>query len=146
MNRYIASLILLVSLFSSNSQAGPFTDKLSICLVENTSIADKRVLIKWVFGAMASHPDVQKFSSIPESSTLQTNKKTAALFMDLLTIRCGQEAKEATKYEGDSAIEASFGVLGEVAMSELTGHPNVTQYMMGFTQYLNEKRLSKIYQ
>lgn len=130
--------------FSSSVCAGPFNDKLAICLVKSTTEADKIVLMRWIFAAMASHPSVKELGSVPKAQGDKANKDVAALFMTLVSERCGAETKEAVKYEGASAIGSSFEVLGRVAMQSLMADAEVTKYMAGVDANLDPKTMNAL--
>ena len=138
------SIISLLFLTCSTGFAGPFTDKLSICLVEKTTSDDKNKLIKWVYGAMSSHPTVKSLSNIPLNVGKKLNKDTANLFMDLLTNRCKEEAEKAIRYENKLAIQTSFAILGKVAMQGIMSDKNVIQFMGGLDSYLDKEKLQAI--
>ena len=118
--RVLSALVLLG--LSSSVSAGPFNDKLAICLVENTSQADKATLMRWIFGAMSRHPGVE----------------------DLLTDRCATETQQAVKYEGAAVISSSFEVLGKVAMQGLMSDPAVQDYMGGLERNIEPGKLDSI--
>lgn len=139
------SAIVMLCMISINSFAGPFTDKLSICLVNKTTDADKELLIKWIYAAMSTHPSVQKLNKIPVSVSDNLNRKAAKLFTDLLTNRCKPEATEAVKYEKNIAIQTSFGVLGKVAMQGIMSHPNVNTYLSQLGKYSDKEKLKSIF-
>lgn len=136
-------LAILVT-FSLPVNAGPFTDKLSICLVKSTSKADKELLIQWVFAAISSHPNVNALSNVSVEKGDALNKSTGNLFVKLLTVKCRSETEQALKYEGKSAFQASFKVLGEVAMSGLMRHPNVGRYLSGLEKNMDSKALNEL--
>ncbi len=138
------SVITLLFLTYSMAFAGPFTDKLSICLVEKTTTDDKNKLIRWVYGAMSSHPIVKNLSNIPSEVGVKLNKDTANLFMDLLTNRCKEEAEKAIRYENKLAIQTSFAILGKVAMQGIMSDKNVIQFMGGLDAYLDKDKLQFI--
>lgn len=138
------SIISLLFLTYSTVFAGPFTDKLSICLVEKTTTDDKNKLIRWVYGAMSSHPIVKSLSNIPSEVGVKLNKDTANLFMDLLTNRCKEEAEKAIRYENKMAIQTSFAILGKVAMQGIMSDSNVIQFMGGLDAYLDKDKLTFI--
>ncbi len=137
-------IISILLLASTTSYAGPFTDKLSICLVEKTTVDDKNKLIRWVFGAMSSHPIVKNLSNVPKKVGEELNKNTANLFMELLTNRCKDEAKKAIQYEKQLAIQTSFSILGKVAMQGIMTNKNVTQFMGGLDTYLDKDKLKSL--
>jgi hypothetical protein len=138
------SVFSLLFLFCSVSYAGPFTDKLSICLVEKTTTDDKNKLIRWVFGAMSSHPIVSNLSRVTVETGKILNKDTANLFMELLTNRCKEESEKAIKYEKSLAIQKSFSILGKIAMQGIMSHKNVIEFMSGLDTYLDKDKLKSI--
>jgi hypothetical protein len=123
------------------AQAGPFTDEMSKCLVKNTSESDRTLFVQWVYAAMSSHPDVKAMSNVSPAIADDLNKRTANLVMELLTVRCKAETEQALKYEGASSFQASFSVLGSVAMQGLMSNPNVTQYLSGLNKYVDAEKL-----
>jgi hypothetical protein len=123
--------------------AGPYTDELSKCLVRSTTTSDKTLLVKWIFSTMALHPDVKGLATVSDAQRIELNETTARLFERLLTNACLSETREALKYEGQSAIEASFGVLGQVASRELFANQSVASGLAEFAKYFDEERLRK---
>lgn len=138
-------LLLAVTLFPLAAGAGPFTDEMSRCLVKNTSETDKELLIKWVFAAMAAHPKVKSLSNVSTEQGDRLNKETADLMVTLLVKRCKAETEQALKAEGASTFQASFQVLGQVAMQGLMTNPDVAQYMAGLEPHLDTKALEKAF-
>lgn len=138
----LGSLLLL---FGGTASAGPFIDKLAICLVKSATDADKTVLMRWIFSAMASHPNVGDLGNISNAQGDKHNKEVADLFTTLVTDRCRVETKDAVKYEGENAISASFEVLGKVAMQGLMEDPAVSKYMGGVDANLDVKKLEEVF-
>ena len=141
----VASVVFsLVTLLSGTVLAGPYTNDLAKCLVKSTSEADKNDLVKWMFAAISSHPEVKWMASISQTQREELNKNTAELFMKLLTESCKSETKQALKYEGPSTLEASFKVLGGVAARGLMSHPDVGNYIAGLDNYLDNQKLESL--
>lgn len=127
MRRLLGTTALVLAFWSvgASASAGVYTDDLSKCLVRSAGPADQKALIVWIFGAMSVHPDIQGYAKMTAAER-QTVSKSAALIMQrLMTVDCRAETVAALKYEGDSAIEAAFGVLGGVAMKGLMGDATV---------------------
>lgn len=136
----IIVLILLVGI----SNAGPYTDDLSKCLIESTSPQDRIELVQWMFSAASQHPAVKNMCSVSEEQSDEMNKKTAALFMKLLTESCREQTQNALKYEGETTLSQSFNVLGQVAGKELFASPEVSNNLAGFKNYLDMEKLKQI--
>ena len=139
-----SAIFFLVSLLSIKVSAGPYTNDLAKCLVLSTSEADKNNLVKWMFAAISSHPEVESMISISQTQREELNQNTANLFMRLLTESCRLETEQALKYEGQSTLEASFRVLGEVAARGLMSHPDVINYMAGLDKYIDAEKLKSV--
>lgn len=123
------------------AHAGPYADELSKCLVRSTSSDDKALLVQWIFAIMVLHPQVSRLATVSDAQRAELSKGAAALFQNLLTRSCLSETREALKYEGNSTIEASFRVLGQVAARELFANPKVAAGMADFTKYIDQKSL-----
>jgi len=138
-------LFLALIVMATTANAGPFTDEMSKCLVRSTSEADKTLLIKWIFAAMATHPDVESLSSVTPEMGEQLNKETGKLVMRLLTRSCKTETRQAVEFEGEDTFKASFGVLGQVAMQGLMANGEVSNYFSGFEKHLDAKELQRAF-
>lgn len=72
------------------------------------------------------------------------NQKFVGLFVRLLTTDCRSETATALKYEGASALETSFAVLGQVAGRDLMTHPNVTSAMQSLGADLDKTQFKQL--
>ena len=75
---------LALATLATGAHAGPFSDEMSKCLVRSTSDADKTLLIRWIFTAIATHPDVKELSNVTPAVSEQLSKDAANLFADLI--------------------------------------------------------------
>lgn len=107
-------------------QAQEYSEVLSTCIVKNTSPADRQALIKWIFAAMAKHPDLAAYSNLKPSDTAQITKTSSQLFERLMTVDCRSETMEVLRNEGLKGMEKGFAFLGQTAMYELMAHPKVS--------------------
>ena len=123
-----------------------YTDELSKCLVNSTTAADKTLLVEWMFATASLHPAVQSVATVSDSTRDTLNRALAGVVQRLLTVSCKSEARLAIKYEGNGALEASFGILGQVAARELFGDPKVSAGVSAFGQYMNAEELQKALQ
>ena len=141
----LALVVAFVSvMLAAPAHAGPYADDLSKCLVDKSSDADKTTLVKWFFAVAALHPDVRSIAAISADQRDALNRDVAEIFQRLLTDSCKGEAKKAMKYEQQTALESSFGVLGQVAAQGLFSDPAVETSMGDFTKYLDEEKLKGI--
>ena len=142
----IFSPLLLCSSFllGQFAIASPATDGLSICLANNTSGKDRKDLARWVFVAMSTHPEIRSLSSASATVRDETDKTMAALVTRLLTVNCEKETQVVAANEGSAGIFTAFKSLGEVAMHELMGNPDVTASVGRYVKYLDQKKLESV--
>lgn len=124
--------------------AGPYTNDLAKCLVESTSVQDRRDLVKWMFAAASLHPAVQSIANVTEEQLDMENRKTAHLFMKLVTESCRDQTQKALRFEGAVTLQTSFQVLGQVAGQELFTSPEVNAAMAGLERHLDKDRLNAL--
>lgn len=144
MRRLILTSVLAICALGGQAQAGVYTDDLAKCLVKETSPDDQKALIFWVFSGMALHPDVKDYAKISETRRQESDKQIAGLLQRLLTADCRTETVASLKYEGSHAIEASFSVLGQVAMRGLMSDPEVGKGMEKVSDYLDKAKFDDV--
>lgn len=140
-----AAFLAISGLMSSAANAGIYGDDMAKCLVHSTTTQDRSVLVKWIFAAAASNPEVKSMVSVSERQRNKLNKSIAKLFERLLTDSCRKETQAAYKYEGKATISSSFNLLGQVAGRELFSDPNVTKSVSGMAQYIDQKKMSDLF-
>jgi len=133
--------VFSVLILKQPAYAGPYSDDLTRCIVESTTATDRIEFVKWMFVAMSVHPAVKSLSSTSEEQLESENKKTADLFMRLLTVSCREKAEKAIKYEGNVAIQTSFKILGQISAQELFANPDVAKAINGLEEYFDEEKL-----
>jgi hypothetical protein len=143
MFRFTVALLLLCC---GTVAAQTSTQQLSQCLAETTSGKDRKDLARWVFFAMASHPEIKQFTTPSAAGAeAETNKTMADLFTRLLADSCMRQAQAAFKEGGAKAIEIAFQTLGQLAMQELMTNPDVNASMARFEKSLDQSKLSRVF-
>ncbi len=135
------SIIFILSSQIATAFAGPYTDDLTKCLVESTTVSDRVKFVKWMFFAISMHPVAKNYASISEEQILETSKQTANLVMKLLTESCREKAQKAIKYEGQTALQKSFQTLGQIAAQDIFTNPEVAAVMSGLEKNLDGEKL-----
>ncbi len=139
MRRFTSIAAFLSSLVcASTAYAGPYTDDLSKCLVRSTSPDDQVVFMQWMFSAMSLHPAISDLAVITAEQRVAFDKKAAALFVRLMSADCRQQTIDAVKYEGATAIQASFQLFGQVAMRGLMSNANVADGLKTLGTYFQK--------
>jgi hypothetical protein len=136
--------VAVAAVAATGAHAGPYSDDLAKCLVESTTTEDRTLLVQWMFAAASLHPAVSSIASVSEEQLDEANKRTADLFMRLLSKSCMEETQKALKHEGENTILTSFRILGEVAGRELFSSPEVGGALSGLDKYLDDEKLKSI--
>ena len=142
MKKLLLAAVLLA--LAPAAHAGPFGDTLSVCLVKQSTEADRQLLVRWIFAALAQHPGVQDLAKVPKEEASRLNREVGALYEDLMLKRCGTETRDALKYEGAAAIEAGFRTLGQVATQGLMTHAQVTAFMSELEKHMDLSALDSV--
>jgi hypothetical protein len=86
-------------------------------------------LVQWIFASISNHPAVRPFVSMTNEQRNNFNETAASLMSRLLVADCRAQSIAAIKYEGSSALEASFQLLGAISMKSLTSDKEVEKEM-----------------
>ncbi|MBL8306381.1 MAG: hypothetical protein JNM33_06770 [Rubrivivax sp.] len=124
--------------------AGPSALALGKCLTDNTSGKERKALARWIFIAMAAHPEIKQLSAATPDDLEQASRATGALFTRLLAESCPAEMRAALQNEGAQAMQSAFSTLGQVAMQELMTDASVNAAIAGFERFVDGKRLEAI--
>jgi hypothetical protein len=126
-------------------QAAEPADALKTCLTDSTSGKDRKELAKWVFLAMAAHPEMTRHAGANAAAAADESSRTmAALVTRLLTESCVNETRSVVKSaQGAQSMELAFQGLGQLAMQELMADKAVRDAMALFQRYLDQERFTK---
>src|SRR5579862_8332624 len=109
-------------------------DALRTCVADNTSGKDRKDLAKWIFFAMAAHPEIKPYAGTNVSAAAdESSQKMAALVTRLLTDSCLSEVRAVVKTgQGTQAVKVASEGLGQLAMQELSADKAVQGAMGQF--------------
>jgi hypothetical protein len=144
LNRILISAALALSPLLAQAQVP--TEALSRCLADNTSGKDRKDLARWVFFAMASHPEIKQFAA-PDmaSASEEVHRVIAGTFTRLLADSCLTQTQAAFKQGGSKAIKVAFQTHGQLAMQELMSNQDVNASMSRFEKLIDQAKLSKAF-
>lgn len=125
------------------SYAAEFSARLADCLLASTTEDDRRSLVRWMFAATALHPALAEMSEISFSAREKANRDMAALLVDFLSVRCFSETQAALRNDGVQALQASLGVLGQLAATELFDDGQVTAALGSLETYISAEDLQR---
>ena len=122
----------------------PQGQALAECLTRSPNAQDRLDLLRWVFIAMARHPSVTSYSTIADPERVTINRRAGALYSRLMLDDCPNETRAAVLAEGETALYAPFATLGDMAMTELMGHPDVNAATAEMGSYMDIGRLEQL--
>jgi hypothetical protein len=96
-----------------------------------------------MFASMSIHPAVKDLTSVTPEQRAEANRAFAKLMTRLLTEKCVVEAREAVKYEGESALGNAFNLFGQVAARDMFSNPSVAAALGDLEKLLDFKALMK---
>ena len=136
--KFFKSLILLapIFLFKPNVlNAETYTNDLAKCMIEETTLAEKIVLVKWAVRLFGEHPSID-IVNLDQSSKINLDKKLGNLVSDLLLDRCKPLAKKALDYEGERSLITAFGIVSRASSNKIMSHPDVQAASQEWGKYL----------
>jgi hypothetical protein len=137
----VAALLLALALPSLGS---PQAEALGRCLTDSTTGKDRKDLARWIFLAMAAHPEIRQLSNADAAATQASSRTAGQLFTRLLADDCPAQTRAAVQAGGAMAIQLAFQTLGQVAMQELMANPDVATSMADFQRHIDQPRLAPL--
>ena len=141
---FATSLAFCAPAAAATAAASSPIEATQTCLSDSTSGKDRKLLAKWIFLAMAAHPEFKDLSASTAQDSEDTSREFAALVTRLMTVDCKaqMQALIAADTDAASALKLAFSHLGQVAMQELMNHKDVDASISRFTRYIDEEKLS----
>lgn len=119
------------------------TNDFATCLVDNLSGKERKNLAKWVFMAMAAHPEIKKYANVSAADIKESNQYVGTLITRLLTVDCPTQLKTAQASD-PMAARKGFEMVGKVAMQELMTNQDVVASITGYIPYVDQKKINKV--
>jgi len=139
MRRVILFAVCIVALGAAQEAfAGVFTDDLSKCLVNESSPADRTLLMQWMFAVLSRGSAVKPLSALSPEQRTAFDKKGATLMERLMLKDCRAQTIAAIRNEGSGSVEGGFRTLGQVAARDLMTDPQVASSMKDLSNYLDK--------
>ena len=112
--------------------------ELAQCVVMRTSGADRTLTAQWMFAAMAKSPHIASLSAVSDQRRTELNKGFAQLLTRLVIKDCLDQVRPLAVANLQEAFEMVGRSLGEVAMQELLGNPDVDKAIGSYADFLSE--------
>lgn len=140
----MAGLGCIVGMSPRAAIAGPYADDMAKCLVSSTSEVDRADLMRWMFSAMALHPDLASMATISGQQRDAITDKASKLFSRLMFDSCKSQVQEAVRNEGTQTIYYAFQILGQVAMRGMMTDPHVAQALQGLGKGIDPAKMKAL--
>ncbi|QIL21082.1 hypothetical protein [Thermomonas sp. HDW16] len=142
--QFVKAFALFGLLSISNfAVAGEHSEKLSKCLTSSITPEDQTALVRWIFGAVANHPDVADIANLTPAKWDEISKNGAFVFEKLIADKCASESRSAIINDGMAGYKSAFETLGSTAVGGLMTDPAVAKAMEDLQKYLSEEKLMK---
>lgn len=135
----LVTIVLSFAAFSLPALAN--TQTLGQCLVDSLNGKERKELAKWIYFAIAAHPEMNSFSNITNKDRDNIDKYIGKLVTRLLAEDCSLELKAAQNSD-PMAIQKAFELVGQVAMQELMANEGVMTRITSYVKYLDEDKIS----
>lgn len=124
--------------------AGPASDAFGRCLVQSSTGRDRLNLVRWIFAAMAQHPEVKALSSLTPQQRMGYARDAGATVERLLTKDCRAESVAAIREGGPVAFQQAFQLFGQTAVQELITDPAVQGEFAGLANSMDKDALESL--
>jgi hypothetical protein len=140
-------LVLLISLVFTPliASANTSAQQLGVCMTDSMNGKERKNLAKWIYFGMSEHSTIKPHSNVPKADRESMDEYVGVLITRLLTEDCPKIAKVALEENGSAAFEYAFGVVGEVAMTELMAEPSVSKSLGAFERHLDQSKFDEVF-
>ncbi|WP_374676224.1 hypothetical protein [Ideonella sp.] len=136
-----STLAALLAASLSPAVAGPAAEAFGACMSDSTTGRERKELARWMFAGMAAHPEIRSLSNVTPKDQEALSRFMGGLFTRLVTESCRAEARAVVEGEGSMGLQAAFGILGRMAMTELMSNKDVNAAMSDFERYADRDRV-----
>ena len=138
----VLTLLLSVPLAGHGQQP---QETFQACLSDHTSGRDRKELARWIFLAIANHPEMRDHLAANSAAAWdESSRRVASLIVRLLSEDCVKETKVVIRgQEVSKSFELAFARLGALAMQELMADKAVATAMGDFERHLDKKKLEE---
>lgn len=143
LNKLLLSVIF-VSVSGLSVSVSADTQALGTCLTDSLNGKERKLLVKWIYFAMANHPELKANSKISEADRVNSDKATGELITRLFVQDCPEEAKLAQKSD-PMAVQKAFEFVGQVAMGELMTNEKVISGISTYVQYTDQNKINALF-
>ncbi len=143
--KYLIKLIIITLTLTTvqATAAQSATNVFASCMVDALNGKERKNLAKWVFFAVAAHPEIKSYANTTPQDIEKSDKYVGTLITRLLTENCPKELQAASK-EDPLALQKGFQLVGQVAMQELMADQSVMQAISNYARYADQDKINGI--
>ncbi len=119
------------------------TEALGSCLVDALNGKDRKQLAKWIYFAVAAHPEISSFTHATSKDIDATDQYIGILVTRLLTKDCPTKMKQAND-TNPLALQQAFELVGQVAIQELMRDSAVMESITGYAKYTDMDKINSL--
>jgi len=138
----VLGVVALVT-FGTSATASPKTDELGVCLVDSLDGKERKRLARWVFFAIAAHPEIESYLTASRQDIDSNDQYVGRLVTRLLVDDCPTQLKAASK-EDPRAVQKAFELVGQVAMKEIMTNQQVMDAISNYARYAEQDKISAV--
>ncbi len=139
----MATLLTISVVIATPVYSASPADDLGVCLVDSLNGKERKALAKWIFFAIAAHPDINSYSNASSDDIQKSDVYIGKLITRLLTENCPGELRKANAAD-PMAIQNAFELVGKVAMQELMTDENVMRSITNYANYVDQEKLQTV--
>lgn len=141
-NNFMALFLILLSVAVFISPVNASELNLGTCLIDSLTGKERKNLAKWIYFAIAAHPEMSSYSNIKQEDRVKIDKYVGNLVTRLLAEDCASEFKSAQTTD-PLALRKAFELVGQVAMQELMTNQNVKTSITSYVKYTDQNKIQE---
>lgn len=126
--------------FAQTAAADPSAG-VQTCVGNAVTAEDRKLVVRYVFFMMATHPDVAAYANIPADQRTALDTQMGAMMTRIMAEQCAPQIRAALSAGGQAGVEAAFGKafegIGAKGMQDLMTQPEVQAASMAFTKHMD---------
>jgi hypothetical protein len=141
---WLLMVLGLVSAWPTLARAGTYADALSACLIQATTPADQKTVVRWAFATLALDPDVAPMAAVTSAQRVAINQQAGTLVTNLLVQSCSQPVQQALMFEGVAGAQNAFEAWARWALTQVAAKPQVQQGAGALFEYIDLGKLMSL--
>lgn len=122
---------------AANTTPASTSTALATCLSTSANAVDRTALVQAVFTAVVAHPDLASIATVDVARRDAISARAAQVLQRLVAQDCKSQARAALADGGLEGMREALGALGEQALGDFTGHPDVQAGMAGVLRHVD---------